>query len=149
MARDEWLKQLKWSNVIFVGGGDTAYLMKWVLKSGLDKELSALLEKIVYVGISAGSIILSKSIQTLSEYSFKLYGDEVKNPPKGLGLIDFDIRPHLNSLYFKKVNKKNLDNIFKNLKEDLYAIDDSSAVIFNDGEIEVVSEGKWIKYSKN
>jgi hypothetical protein len=30
----------------------------------------------------------------------------------------------------------------------LYALDDDSAVIFNEGKIEVVSEGKWIEYPK-
>jgi hypothetical protein len=43
----------------------------------------------------------------------------------------------------------NLNEIFKNIKTDLYALDDNSAVIFNEGKIEVVSEGKWIKYSKS
>jgi len=149
LKKNVWLKKLEWANVIVVGGGDTAYLMKWVVKSGLNSELPELLKSRVYVGISAGSVILSRAIQTKAEYFFKLYDDEVKNPPKGLGLIDFDIRPHLNSPYFPRVNEKNFAQIFKNLKADLYAIDDSSAVVFNDGKIEVVSEGKWIKYSKN
>lgn len=149
LEKSIWLEKLKWANVILVGGGDTTYLMKWVIKSRLTEELPKLLKKRVYVGISAGSIILSKSIQASSEYLFSLYGDEVKNPPSGLGLINFDIRPHLNSPCFPKVNEKYLTKVFKNIDEDLYAIDDNSAVVFDDGKIEVVSEGKWIKYTKD
>jgi dipeptidase E len=142
-----WLSRLKDANVIFVGGGNTAYLMNWVTKSGLDKEFLDLLKTRVYVGISAGSIILSETIQTSSDYLFKLYDDEVKDVPKGLGFVNFNVRPHLNSQYFPRVTDENLKKVFKNLDQDLYAIDDNSSIVFNDGKIEVVSEGKWIKYS--
>jgi dipeptidase E len=146
LDKKEWLPKLEKANVILVGGGDTAYLMKWILKSGLAKEFLRLLKERIYVGISAGSIVTSKEIQAESE---DLYGDEIKNPPKGLGYIDFHIRPHLNSPYFRRVNDKNLKELSKKLSGDLYAIDDDSAVLFNDGKIEVISEGKWIKYSRD
>lgn len=145
LNKKDWLPKLEKANVIFVGGGDTAYLMRWILKSGLAEELPRLLEKRVYVGISAGSIVLSKEIQASSEH---LYGDETKNPPKGLGYIDFHIRPHLNSPYFPKITDENLKKLSKKLDGDLYGIDDDSAVIYNEGKIEVISEGKWIKYSE-
>ena len=35
LDKNEWLPKLEKANVIFVGGGDTAYLMNWILKSGL------------------------------------------------------------------------------------------------------------------
>lgn len=146
LDKKEWLPKLERANVIFVGGGDTAYLMRWILKSRLDKELPKLLEKRVYVGISAGSLVLSKEIQADSE---NLYGDEIKNPPKGLGYIDFHIRPHLNSSYFPKIIDKNLKELSKKLSGDLYAIDDNSAVLYEEGKVEIISEGKWIKYEKS
>jgi dipeptidase E len=141
-----WLPRLKKANVIFVGGGNTAYLMNWVRKSGLDKELSELLKTRIYVGISAGSIILSDSIQTASEYLFRLYDDEIENPPEGLNFVDFYVRPHLNSEYFVKVRDEKLKKVFKKLDKDVYALDDNSALIFDNGRIEIVSEGEWKKY---
>ena len=54
LEKDVWLSRLEKANVIFVGGGNTVYLMVCVLKSGLDKELKELLKTRVYVGISAG-----------------------------------------------------------------------------------------------
>ncbi len=146
LDKKAWLARLKKANVIFVGGGDTSYLAKWIKKSGLDKELPELLKTRIYVGISAGSIVLSKSIQSSSEYLFSLYGDEIKNAPKGLGFVDFNIRPHFNSKNFPKVIDKNLKKVAKELSSDMYAIDDASAVIYNNGKIKVVSEGVWKKY---
>jgi dipeptidase E len=145
LDKKEWLPRLKEANVILFGGGDTSYLMNWILKSGLAGELPKLMKKRVCVGISAGSIIFSKEIQADSE---NLYGDEIKNPPKGLGYVNFHIRPHVNSKYFPKVNDKNLRELSKKLSGDLYALDDDSAVLYNDGKIEVISEGKWTKYPK-
>jgi len=146
MDKKEWLPKLKRANAIFVGGGDTTYLMNWVWKSGLGKELPQLLQRRVYVGISAGSMIVSKEIQGKTEH---LYGDESKNPPKGLGFINFQIRPHLDSRFFKKIRDNNLANLSKELKGDLYALDDDSAVLYENGRIKIISEGHWIKYSRN
>jgi len=145
LDKKEWLPELERANVILVGGGDTAYLMNWILKSGLANEFPRLLKRRAYVGISAGSLVLSKEIQGKSE---RLYGDETENPPNGLGYINFQIRPHLNSPYFPKIRDKNLRELSKNLVGDLYALDDNSGVLYDDGKIEVISEGHWIKYSK-
>ena len=65
---------------------------------------------------------------------------------KGLGFIDFYVRPHLNSPHFPKVRDKNLRRIFRKLKNPLYALDDDSGIVFVDGNLRVVSEGKWKKY---
>lgn len=138
-----WLPRLRAANVIFVGGGDTVYLMNQIIKSGLNKELPTLLKRKIYVGISAGSMVTQKRLTTSPVY---LYGKEPNNVPPGLGYIDFHIRPHLNSPYFPRVRDKNLRKAAKYLKGDLYAIDDDSAVLCMDGKIRVVSEGKWKKY---
>ena len=62
LPREMWEPRLKQANVILVGGGDTFYLMHWLRKVGLDKLLPELLKTRVYVGISAGSMVVSKSI---------------------------------------------------------------------------------------
>ena len=139
-----WLPRLKKSNVIVVGGGNTAYLMSWIVKSGLIHELPRLLKTRVYVGISAGSIVTARKLSSGSDY---LYGDEPKNAPAGLGYIDFNIRPHFNSPQFPKVRDKQLMVVSKKLDGDLYALDDESAVLCVDGKLQIISEGKWKKYS--
>ena len=39
-----------------------------------------------------------------------------------------------------------LKEVSKKFDEDLYALDDNSGIVYVDGKIEIVSEGKWIKY---
>ncbi|MGD0728781.1 MAG: Type 1 glutamine amidotransferase-like domain-containing protein [Candidatus Micrarchaeaceae archaeon] len=146
LKKKSWFPRLKEANVIVVGGGWTAYLMEWFIKSGLKNELPKLLKTRVYVGISAGGIILAKTIQARSEF---LYGDEVNKAPAGLSYINFNFRPHLNSPYFPKVRDKYLKTVAERLTGDLYALDDNSAIIYINGKIKVVSEGKWKKYSKS
>lgn len=120
--------------------------MRWINKSGLKNELPKLLKNRVYVGISAGSIVLGKTIQASEEF---LYDEKVNNAPKGLGYITFNFRPHFNSPDFPKVRDKNLGEISKRLKGDLYALDDESAIVCKNGKIKVVSEGEWKKYVKS
>ena len=144
MKKEEWLPLLEKANVIFMGGGDTSYLMNWITKSGLIKELPELLKKRVYVGISAGTIVLSKRLSASREF---LYGDETKKPLSGLGYVNFYVRPHLNSKNFPKVRDIFLKKLVSKFDGDLYALDDDSAIIYDSGKIKVVSEGKWIKYA--
>ncbi len=140
-----WLPRLQKANVMVVGGGNTEYLMKCVVSSGLKDELPRLLKDKVYVGISAGSCVMSKTLNASSEF---LYGDESKKEVKGLGYIDFNVRPHLNSPHFPRVRDAILKTVVKKLKGETYALDDNSAIMLDDGKISVISEGKWIKYSE-
>ena len=141
LPKEVWIKRIEWSNVLCVGGGDTKYLMDQINKSGFDKELSGFLKDKVYVGISAGSIILSRKLWASSEF---LYEDEVGQSPDGLGFVDFNFRPHLNSKYFPLVRKDKIREVFEsNPSEKIYAMDDNSGLLFVDGKIKVVSEGDW------
>jgi dipeptidase E len=146
LSKRQYLPRLRVANIIFMGGGNTIHLMKWIIKSGLEKELPELLKTRIYVGISAGSCVMSKNLNASSEY---LYGDESKKETEGLGYVNFNIRPHLNSKNFPKVRDSELKKVVKKLKGDTYAIDDNSAVVFDNGKIHVVSEGKWKLYKGN
>ena len=143
LSKPVWLPRLKKANVIFVGGGKISYLMKCISSSGLKKELSPLLKSRVYVGISAGSIVTNKTLQPSSGF---IFGN--KEAPEALGMVDFYIRPHMNAPNFraKKIDEENLDKIANRFNADLYAIDDNSAVLVNEGKIQVISEGTWKLY---
>lgn len=147
LPKDIWLSRVKEANVIFVGGGNTYYLMSWIRKSGLDKNFPELLKTRVYVGISAGSVVatvnlrMSTSQKSYSEKVFPLDSD------KGFGFVNFHIRPHLNSEFFPKVTVEFIQKIAKKTPEPIYAIDDDTAVMVNDGKTQVISEGKWKKFN--
>ena len=146
ISKDLWLPRLKKADAMVVGGGDTIYLMEQIKKSGFDKELEELLKTRIYVGISAGGMVTNKTIKLSSELIFD-EGIEGKEYP-GMGLVDFYVRPHLNSEYFPKMRNEFLKEIAPKFDGDLYALDDDSAVIIENGKVEIVSEGKWIKYLK-
>lgn len=143
LEKRHWLPRLEATNVIVVGGGDTMHLMHWVVKSGFKEELPRLLKNRVYVGISAGSIIVSERLCASSHF---LYSDEIHNAPPGLGYIDFYTRAHLNSPYFPKMRDSILKKVAPELGGDLYALDDNSALLYFDGKIKIISEGVWKKY---
>jgi len=57
-------EKLSATDVIYVDGGNTFYLLSWVRKSGFDKALQEFLERGgVYVGVSAGSYIACPTIE--------------------------------------------------------------------------------------
>ncbi len=143
MDKDVWLPRLRAANVIVFGGGNTLHLMKCVLKSGLKRELRGLLKRRTYVGISAGSIIAAKRLSATSVF---LYSNKKTMAPRGLGYVDFNIRPHLNSPHSPKTKEKYLAKASKKVKGRLYALDDSSAIVYADGNTKVISEGKWKVY---
>ena len=145
LPKTMWLPRLKKANVLVVGGGDSTHLMKCIVSSGLKNEISKLLRNRVYVGISAGSIVTSKTLQAASKYIYGKYGNETV--AKGLGLIDFNIRPHLNSPKFPRVRDRILRKVARKLSGDVYALDDNSGVLVNGNKIKVISEGTWKLYT--
>lgn len=145
VSKGVWLPRLQTAEVLFLGGGNTFHLMYWVKQSGLQDELSSLLKTRIYAGISAGSCIAGPTIYNSVQ---NLFGEEYELEIKeGLGLVDFQIIPHLNSPYFDKIRKENLEVASKDLVEPVYAIDDNSAVSVDGDHIEVVSEGEYIRFN--
>lgn len=147
LPQDIWLPRINKADVLLFGGGNTYYLMSWLKKSGLEKILPELLKTRIYVGISAGSMVATKNLRMST--SQKLYTEKVfpLKDDNGLGFVDFHIRPHFNSKYFPDLIEKKIRESVKGITEPVYAIDDNTAIVINDGKIEVVSEGKWQKFN--
>lgn len=136
-----WWDSFKEADIVYFEGGNASFLLKWLVKTGLDKELSKLIKNKVYVGSSAGSIITNKTIWAASNY---ILDSKIKEVPKGLGLVDFYFRPHFNSEDKATINNDSLLEISKkNPNEVIYAMDNDSALKVIDGKIEIVSEGKY------
>lgn len=142
---ERFLPRFEWADVLFFEGGNTQWLRKSIKTSGLEEHLASLLEARVWVGASAGSCVLCPTVCNSCQ---DLFDETIKGyPVDGLGLVDFQFIPHLNSKYFPKIKEYNLFNVARNLKEidgkKLYALDDNGAIFVNNGDIKVVSEGKW------
>ena len=124
-----------------MGGGDPLYLFYWMQQSGL-ADLLPSLDEMVYVGLSAGSMVMAPNI-----------GEEFVGwrPPSGgdktLGLVDFAMFPHMDHEDLPENNMANAERWAARLPVPGYAIDDQTAVQVVDGEIEVISEGHWKRFS--
>jgi dipeptidase E len=146
VSRNIWLPSFQQADILVFGGWNVKFLIEWIEKSGVKEVLPELLKTKVYVGISAGSMVTATHISLSS--SDILYYEETGNLPEtaGLGFIDFEIRPHLNSKWFPKVRLPYLEELSKEARSSFYAIDDSTAIQLIDGEVTVITEGEWKKF---
>ena len=81
------------------------------------------------------------------DYDAEFY-DEAKGPRYDcLNYVNFYIFPHLNSPDFPKVNIKDIERFKKRVGiiNDMYALDDNSAVKVDEDKIEAISTGDWKK----
>lgn len=138
-----WRPRLEQADILFFGGGNACYLMKQLNASGLTGALPGLLKDKVYAGISAGSMVTGKNLALkILHIVYEENLDEIKDMP-GLGFVDFYFLPHLNVDYFPRAKEDLIKEIAKDIPQKIYALDDNSALKIIDGEVEVVSEGKW------
>ncbi|QDP98398.1 peptidase E [Microlunatus elymi] len=136
MADRRWVPWVREADVLLVDGGEAVYLAHWMRKSGLAELLTSLPE-LVWVGVSAGSMVMTPRI-----------GNEfVEWQPDGgdktLGVVDFSIFPHLDFPGWPDNSLDSARRWAKKITTPAYAIDDQTAIAVVDGAVEVVSEGHW------
>ncbi len=120
--------RLEKADIIFVVGGHTDYLMSVFNKTGFGKLLPELLKTKVYVGSSAGSMVVCNRVST--EAYQTLYGEEdTYGITEYLGLVDIAIKPHYLSKIFTNNRKEKVLEVTKSYKGTVYALTDSSAVV--------------------
>jgi len=85
-----WVPWVRETNVLLVNGGDALYLCHWMRQSGL-AELLPSLDKTVWVGLSAGSMVMTPRVgEDFVESKPSITSDDLT-----LGVVDFSIFPHL------------------------------------------------------
>lgn len=141
-----WRPQMEEADILFFEGGNTYHLMKWINKSGLVGLLPEMLKTKIYVGLSAGSMVTSPDLAL--RLSQIIYGDDMEEEPMdGLNYVDFYFLPHLNSPFFPTRMEEKIIEVAKTLPKKIYALDDHSALKVVDGEVEVISEGKYLEFN--
>ena len=65
--QEHWLPLLEAADALLVGGGNGLYLSYWMQQSGLAEHLPKLLQEKVYVGVSAGSVRVTRRINVNRE----------------------------------------------------------------------------------
>jgi dipeptidase E len=135
--RERWGSWVREADALLVNGGDPLYLCHWMRESGLADLLPSLRDT-VYVGLSAGSMVLTP--RTGREFADW-------QPPTGddslLGVVDFCIFPHLDLPDRPDKSQAEAERWAARIKGPGYAMDAQTAIKVTDGSIEVVSEGHW------
>lgn len=136
LSIEEIEERLADKDVIFVVGGDTDYLMSVYRKTGFDKLLPKLLETKVYVGSSAGSMVVGKRI---SAAAYKLiYGEDSKwDIDQYIGLVNLSVMPHLDSPHFPN-RKESLLEAVGSFEGKVYGLRDDSAVVIDGDDIQTI-----------
>ena len=138
LDEDLWVPLVKKTAVLLVNGGDALYLCHWMRQSGLADLMPSLLQNTVWVGLSAGSMVMTPRI-----------GEDFVQwrPPTGddttLGIVHFSICPHLAQEGMPGNSMAEAERWAAEIPGPAYAIDDETAIKVVDDTVEVVSEGHW------
>jgi dipeptidase E len=134
-----WGSWVRDADVLLVDGGEATYLCHWMRESRLADLLPSLSE-MVWVGVSAGSMVLTPRIGS----------DFVKWPSAPddctLGVVDFSIFPHLDA--FPTNTLAAAERWAAEVGVPGYAIDEQTAIKLIDGTVEIVSEGNWKLFNR-
>lgn len=132
-----WVPRVREADALLVAGGDVLYLCHWMRESGLADLLPSLTET-VWVGLSAGSMVLTPKVGDDFIQWRPPYDDD-----RTLGLVDFSICPHLAPDGQPGNTLAEAEEWAAGIAGPAYAMDDQSAIAVIDGNVEVVSEGDW------
>jgi dipeptidase E len=140
IGEERWLPWVTEADVLLVDGGEATYLCHWMRQSGL-AALLATLPEMVWVGVSAGSMVMTPRI-----------GDDFVRWPSAtddrtLGIVDFSFFPHLFMTESHTVEAA--EQWAADIGGPAYVIDDQTAIKVTDDLVEVVSEGQWKLLASN
>ena len=136
-----WQPWVRAADALLVNGGDALYLAHWMRESGLAALLPSL-ERTVWVGLSAGSMVMAPKVgEAFIEMKPPITGED-----RALGLVDFSIFPHLDHPGFDENTMACAEQWAAEIGGPAYAVDDQTAIQVVDGEVRVVSEGNWRRF---
>jgi dipeptidase E len=138
----QWIPKVRETDVLLVSGGDALYLCHWMRQSGL-ADLMPSLSETVYVGMSAGSMVMTPRIgEDFVGWKPPSAGDD-----STLGVVGFSIFPHVDHEMLPENTMAEAERWAAGIPGPAYAIDDDTAIKVTDGTVEVVSEGHWKLFS--
>ena len=140
IEKERWVPWVEETDVLLVNGGDSLYLCHWMQQSGL-VELLPSLPNTVWVGLSAGSMVMTPRIgQDFVQWKPPTGGDAT------LGVVDFSICPHLAPDGMPGNSMAEAEQWVAGIAGPAYAIDDETAIRVVGGAVDVVSEGQWHRF---
>jgi dipeptidase E len=156
-----WTRAVREADALLVCGGDPLYLRHWMRQSGVADIFGSLGSEMVYVGVSAGSMVVTSHIGEVYPSTNPPDADDIRKESitlpmpqgepwhvtfataPGLGLVDFSLYPHLDHEAMPDTSMANVEQWAARLPVPMYALDDQTAIKVSEGTVEVVSEGNW------
>ena len=133
VKREEVNQKIECADIIYVGGGNTAYMMKVWKEYAVDKALlRAYKSGKVLAGLSAGSICWFIAGHSDSEFI-----EDIENPKhkwvKGLGII-----PYLHCPHYDEPERAGFDEFYSGQVADAIAIENQVAIVWDNYEMKVI-----------
>ena len=136
--KDRFLK----TECICISGGNTFYLLQELKKKNLvDVLFKRIKEGLLYIGESAGAIIMSKSIEYNQIMDDKSIASELDNYG-GLNVFDHYVLPHIGEYPFEETAQKTL-HIYQD-KIPLVPINNKEAILVDNNGYTVLNESKKV-----
>lgn len=134
-AGADFYKEFENSDVIYICGGNTYYILQKIKEIGLDKKIiEAIGNGKIYVGVSAGSIIAGPDIDIAG---WGIDGDlnEVKlKDLSGLNLTDISIFPHFDETR----NRQEVEEFKKTASHTVIELTDNQAVFVSGNNFRII-----------
>jgi dipeptidase E len=119
------IKFKKSFDVIYFCGGNTFYILDRIRKTGFDRLIKDHIKKgKLYLGVSAGSMIVHKTIEPAGIGKFGDKNDINLKNLQGLGVVNFTIFPH-----YKKYQEKEIKSFEKTVNYPCYRLRDKQAIL--------------------
>jgi dipeptidase E len=165
IREEYWIAAVQEADALLVNGGDVLYLRHWMRQSGLADLFGSLRREMVYVGVSAGSMVVTSHIGETYTSSKPPSADDITSEDillptpqgelwnvtfvvaPGIGLVDFSLFPHLDDEAKPDASLANVERWAARVPVPMYAIDDQTAIKVVDGTVEAVSEGHWKRFT--
>lgn len=130
------------SDIIYIGGGNTFYLLQELKRSGADmiiREQIALGK--AYIGESAGAVVAAPCIDYIEDMDKRDAAPNLRDC-SALGLVDFYPLPHMNSFPFIRASRMIAEKHSNDLK--LLPITNRQAVCVYGNEIKILGKQQQI-----
>ena len=130
---------LSWADIIFIGGGNTVYMLEEWKKRGLQEKLLRIWreDRAVLSGLSAGAVCWFTEAYTDSDSFLGEESWDYRMMKPGLDALDFCICPHYNV-----PGRERFNEAVRETGKTGIALEDCTALIDNQGEISYIKSNE-------
>jgi len=139
LTKERVLERINAADMLFVLGGNTEWLMRVFEKTSFTEILLEVLKTKLYVGSSAGSMILGHLPSYKNQDSGYGKADHF-DVTKYLDLLDFSILPHFHAEYMNNRGDDWAIAESKAVDYPVYALSDHAAIMIDGDKVEIIGK---------